>query len=623
MTGIMDGPAAPAAEPADEEGVPAAPRRRPFRAPFRGPGSRGLPSPPPWNTATVLRNLSEPLGVTAPAVLLAVLAWSHRWITDDGLIAARTVRQILAGNGPVFNQGERVEANTSALWTWLTAGEAWVTGIDVYTVFLWTGLVLAPLGLIFAQLGTLRLLRSRGAWGARRAVPFGAVIIAVLPPFWDFTTSGLETSLVLFWLGLSWWLLAGAAKGRLAFRAAVLGLGWVVRPDMAIASAIFLAVLLRITWTRPRRVVGLLAAAAAVPGAYEVFRMGYYGLIVPNTALTKEAEASNFAQGLTYLGNFTGPYSLWLPALCGAAVALAIRPWRGMSTANRLVLAAGAGCGLLMGIYVIYIGGDFMHARMLLPATFTLLLPVMTVPLPRALDGRGVAAALALAGTAGWAVICAFSLRLEQKPWVIPPDGIVNERVYWMQRTGAAHPTDPGPYLQMVGGSTDPATSLRQHARTLYVGSLPMLYLADPDNNIVTAVPLGRGDVPVAMSGELLGTLGAMVPLDGLAVDDHGLSYAVGSHLDVNGLRIGHQKSTSITWLLADYTAVPTGAVSNGGAVDTARVDLGCGSMATLQRATRGPLGVGDFFRNVWDSYALTGLRVSNDPVYAQDDLCR
>mgnify|MGYP003456791854 CR=1 FL=1 len=53
------------------------------------------------------------------SVLWAWGAWQRRWIADDGLIVLRTVRNLLAGNGPVFNAGERVESNTSTLWTYL------------------------------------------------------------------------------------------------------------------------------------------------------------------------------------------------------------------------------------------------------------------------------------------------------------------------------------------------------------------------------------------------------------------------------------------------------------------------------------------------------------------------
>jgi arabinofuranosyltransferase len=41
--------------------------------------------------------------------------------SDDALINIRVVRQLLAGNGPVFNIGERVEVGTSPLWIYLVS----------------------------------------------------------------------------------------------------------------------------------------------------------------------------------------------------------------------------------------------------------------------------------------------------------------------------------------------------------------------------------------------------------------------------------------------------------------------------------------------------------------------
>ena len=63
--------------------------------------------------------LSLWLGVIVVMALFGWGAWERRWIADDGLIVLRTVRNLLAGNGPVFNMGERVEANTSTMWTYL------------------------------------------------------------------------------------------------------------------------------------------------------------------------------------------------------------------------------------------------------------------------------------------------------------------------------------------------------------------------------------------------------------------------------------------------------------------------------------------------------------------------
>ena len=65
------------------------------------------------------RRISLWASVLVVAALFGWGAWQRRWIADDGLIVLRTVRNLLAGNGPVFNAGERVEANTSTLWTYL------------------------------------------------------------------------------------------------------------------------------------------------------------------------------------------------------------------------------------------------------------------------------------------------------------------------------------------------------------------------------------------------------------------------------------------------------------------------------------------------------------------------
>ena len=59
----------------------------------------------------------------APIIMVALLGWHQRWISDDGWINIRVVEQFLAGNGPVYNAGERVEVTTSTLWFWfLLAG---------------------------------------------------------------------------------------------------------------------------------------------------------------------------------------------------------------------------------------------------------------------------------------------------------------------------------------------------------------------------------------------------------------------------------------------------------------------------------------------------------------------
>jgi len=62
--------------------------------------------------------------------------------------------------------------------------------------------------------------------------------------------------------------------------------------------------------------------------------------------------------------------------------------------------------------------------------------------------------------------------------------------------------------------------------------------------------------------------------------------------------------------------------IPGAGAVDAARHDLGCGQLAKLQQATRGPLTFGRFWSNVTHATSMTDFRLPDDPELAQDVLC-
>src|SRR5947209_11581372 len=390
-----------------------------------------------------------------PVALLAVLAWTHRWVADDAFINFRIVDHVLHGDGPVFNAGERVEAATSTLWLWLISLFDAVLPFRLEWIAVILGLLLALGGLVAGAWAATLLARSRGRAGL--PLPLGALVFAVLPPVWDFATSGLETGLSFGWLGGSYLLLtlvyldrrgrslpsASDRFGprRLTLVALVLGLGPLVRADFLIFSILFVAVLVAIAG-RPvgSRGVRLIATAVALPLLYEVFRMGYYASLVPNTAMAKEAGASYWSQGLRYLGDFVGPYLLPLPLIALAVPFvrdLRDDRWTGRRSAL-LVAAAPVAGGLIEALFVVKVGGDFMHARMLLPALFALLLPVMVVPVER----HRVQVGLALA-VAAWAVVCGVALRTSYagQTTIGKQQYIVDERSYYIgQAHGSKHP---------------------------------------------------------------------------------------------------------------------------------------------------------------------------------------
>ena len=251
------------------------------------------------------------------AALFGWGAWQRRWIADDGLIVLRTVRNLLAGNGPVFNEGERVESNTSTLWTYLNYLGGVIGGpVRLEYVALVLALVLSVAGVVFLMLGAGRLYAP--SLQGRRALllPAGVLVYIAVPPARDFATSGLENGLVLAYLGLLWWMMVCWSQALRAYPAEtvppalarrgsrpaartievpqhnavgwffdaalafVAGLSVLVRPELALIGGLALIMMLIAARGWRRRTL-IVVAGGLIPVAYQIFRMGYYGLLFP------------------------------------------------------------------------------------------------------------------------------------------------------------------------------------------------------------------------------------------------------------------------------------------------------------------------------------------------------
>jgi arabinofuranosyltransferase len=543
--------------------------------------------------------------VAGPAAGLGLLGYHHRWIADDGLIVVRAAHQILAGHGPVFNIGERAETSTSVLWTWLVAA-AGLSGLDIAKLAVYGGLLLSVLGFGIAIDGTRRLYGGQ-PWLA----PAGCFVVLAVPPFWDFTTSGLETGLSMAWLGSSWWLLVRLSSAhRLWWRylgAVVFGLGELVRPDLALVTVVFGVAAWILVRPARRQALALLAMAFAIPLGYEIFRMGYYGVLVPNTAIAKEAQQSNWSNGFAYAGNFISPYYLWLPLALLALAAAVVWWWRGRAAvpAGAVAPVAAVLTGALLAGYIVKVGGDFMHGRMLLPATFCLLLPVLLLP------ARIPVLALVVA-VGVWASVSATSLRV---PNGISAAGFDDERRHWIPLT-SPHPISEADYRGLAHWAPQLDVALTNHQQLVYRGrQISDSYMA----------PL-RYHEP-ASSGLAVGVLGnasTAMPTDALAIDYLGLGYPLAAHvrLVAHG-RPGHDKIMPMAWIAADYT--PDGYPAPGidpAELAAARHALRCGDIAELQRAVRDPMTPGRFFRNLTGSVSRTFMRFPGDPVEAEREYC-
>jgi arabinofuranosyltransferase len=619
-----------------------------------------------WPVLTSVGRPSFPYDITVRASLwvsVAVVtvlfgwgAWQRRWIADDGLIVLRTVRNLLAGNGPVFNQGERVEANTSVVWTYLVyAVSALTRPLQLEYVALGLALGLSLLGLAFLMLGTGRLYAP--SLMGRRAImlPAGALVYLAVPPARDFATSGLENGLVMAYLGLLWWMLvcwSQAMRVRPSGRVFIIALAFVagcsvlVRPELALIGGGALIMMLMAERAGRRR-LEIVVAGGLLPVGYQIFRMGYYGLLFPGTALAKDAAGDKWSQGLIYLSNFNRPYALWVPAVLLVALALVLlgggsRPWwsrhappRGHGPLARSVQSPTAVVifmvfsGLLQALYWIRQGGDFMHGRVLLTPLFCLLAPVAVVPVVFPEGTRltreagywlaGGVSALWMA-VAGWALWAANSPGMGADATRVTYSGIVDERRFYAQATGHAHPLTAADYLDYP----------RMRAVLVALTNTPEGALLLPSGNydqwdLVPALlpkdgaPPQKGPHTVFFTN--LGMVGMNVGLDVRVIDQIGLANPLAQHTArLQHGRIGHDKNLFPDWVIADgpwvkwYPGVP--GYLDAKFVAQAEAALKCEGTQQVLNSVRAPMGLHRFVSNLVHSVTFTRYRIDRVPRY-------
>jgi arabinofuranosyltransferase len=443
----------------------------------------------------------------------------------------------------------------------------------------------------------------------------------------------------------------------------LVGLGVLVRPDFAVFCAAFAVPVGMVAWRRRRwrSLVAAGAAAAALPLVVQIMRMGYYGQLFPNTLYAKEGSRSWWSQGWHYLTNFASPYALVIPVVVTLL-------WLGLSWRQaepsprtrswRVVVVSTELAALGHTIAVVRAGGDYMHARLLLPGWFALLLPLFAVPLgdlrlPSRAPGARLMPSLRLAGFATllvWGIAAAALWR--------PPPGtlfgaelssshgsidlgdvrIVDGRQMTVGTTGAEHRIlveDTHTELRSVAESLRGRILVPGYYEGLWRGAAPLP--GSPE--------VGRPVIPVGAAG----ADGFATPLDVWVYDTLGLGDAIVARLQLDHRGTpGHEKMLSAAWVAAMYVDpnvyldpekfAPSGillqnvaGVNLPGQLDEEEFEadraaatkaLHCGDLRELIERTREPLTPGRFFGNLVGAVGLDSFRFDIDPQVAEKALC-
>lgn len=544
-------------------------------------------------------------------VVFAVKAWQRRWLCDDGLIVFRVVEQIHAGNGPVFNVLERTEPATSTLWTWLLAGLYSVYPGQLEHLAVNVSLICAVLAMIVGLDAARRLVRGAGV--SHVLVPAGALVLVAVYSFWDFSTSGLETSMTWLWCAMGWWLLvtleASASTRRQLATVVVLGLGPLVRPDYAIVSAVYLVTASLLLRPTRRRTLALLAAALALPVAYQIFRMGYYGILVPLPALAKSAGSSAWGRGADYVWDLLRPCFVYIPLAILATTLGVVVARRGLGSREKILVLAPMIAGALVTLYIVRVGGDFMHGRMVLGPVLLFVLPGFVLP------ARG-GFLLPIGLLVVWAVIVG-PYRDDNKTHSGTGIATVwDERIATRRHTRSARPLNRRVFVRAM----QPVT-----------GTIAMAVLAGQPLLITeSGIPYPfQGDAPASLAFVVgrLGAGGASLPLYGFVVDMLGLANPIGARIPAtNSGYPGHEKPLPLYWALAELAdpAQPLPWITDP---EIAEMRAGyralhCGALRELVESVRAPMTPSRFWANLTGAFARTRLTVPLSGIEAERQFC-
>ncbi|MBQ6129926.1 MAG: hypothetical protein IJI51_09715 [Lachnospiraceae bacterium] len=330
--------------------------------------------------------------------VITLLAWQ----SDDSYHAYIMAKNLVDGNGFVYNIGQRATASTCPLFTLVVAAGYFVIR-DMFFVSL-------LINIIFST-AAFYILVNRFCT-TRYQILFGLLVLIGSKSFVSYTTSGLENSMLFF---------LGACFVRIYFDherydaksmfyiSLLTALIAATRMDAVLIfapMAVFVYLLKR--QTSFAKAVGLGFAGLSPFILWELFATFYYGFPFPNTAYVKLgtdiALRDYIVRGIRYYLNalVCDPILLVIP-LFAIFAAVAVRK-------SQYIFCIAGIC--VYGLYLLYIGGDFMMGRHFTLSFFISLICYLDIKNREfSFTGRGagfnrilvgcVAACLALSATSG------------------------------------------------------------------------------------------------------------------------------------------------------------------------------------------------------------------------------
>lgn len=307
--------------------------------------------------------------LTIIILCLLVLAFNNRFIQDDAFISFRYAENFAQGHGLTWNTNETepVEGYTNFLWTLLIAAAIAMNGDPVVWSMI-LGFIFGLGTLVFTYRASLKIYKSRPT------ALLSVFLLGTNYTYSSYMTGGLETQLQTFLFIVSLYVSISllspnpnARPSRYALLSVIFSLAVMTRLDSVLVCGIlFVAVSYALYMSKHtykeklNNFISLIAPGALIVGTWFLFKLSYYGDILPNTYYLKAASNTSLSRGLFYVYSFFSEYGLFLFLVIGAVY---FRKF--FSKTNFKLILTGIICIWLL--YVIKVSGDFMEYRFIVP----------------------------------------------------------------------------------------------------------------------------------------------------------------------------------------------------------------------------------------------------------------
>ncbi len=286
------------------------------------------------------------LPIIPALAIYALLVHIHNFTQDDAYISYRYVANYLNGNGLVYNIGERVEGFTN--FGWVIYMLLWGTlGANIILVSKITGMLFGGGVVVLTYLIAREVLEKKDKWFA--LIPVYIVACNQSLAYWS--PAGLETAAFAFFAMLAVWLYL-KRSWLLIFAFVLLVL---VRPDGALVVGLLIVVEAIEHRELPSFTLKCTAVALLVSIPFVVFKLAYYGSILPNPFYAKTGiTMTQLKNGVEYTGRFMRDYGFY-----GAAFILPLLAIKRLKPAAVSILIFS----VLFTLYVTLIGGDVLKVH--------------------------------------------------------------------------------------------------------------------------------------------------------------------------------------------------------------------------------------------------------------------